>query len=996
MGEKLEVRFLGGVEILRNGQPVTGMLPLKALALLCYLLVTNRPHSRVALAGLLWGEKSEASALTNLRQALTQIRRVLSPYLRISRHTVAFNREAPYWADVEAFEEGIRSGEIGAMKDALALYRGNFLEGFFVRDAPAFDEWAALRREYFHARALEALRALTAHHLGRGEYPLALHYVDRLLALDPWHESAHRQRMLLLARMGRYSEALAQYEACRRILAEEFGVEPSAETQRLYERILVARRMHRRPLPAQPTPFVGREAELDRLSRLLLDPTYRLLTLIGPGGIGKTRLALRAAERCNERFLHGVHFVPLNGLSSATLLPTAILERLGAPARGGTGLTTWLLGYLQDKEMLLILDGFEHLLEGATLLARILETAPDVKFLVTSRKRLGLRWEHLFPVGGLEIPPQGDEGSNLRTYSAARLFLQTAHRVHPDFSLDNGARSVARICRLVGGSPLGIELAASWVQALPVEEIAQRVEQSLDFLTARARDIPPRHRSLRAVFDSSWLLLSEEEQRVFRALSVFRGGFSSEAGAFVARSFPTLLVALEEKSLLHRTGPNRYEVHELLRQYAEEKLREHPEEEVEVRDRHCAYYALFLHDQEARLRQGERRGLEQIAREIDNVRAGWEWAIIRGRVDDLGKAVGMLARFYEVRGWFQDGALLLGKAVDRLRGLERTEAVERALGRLLSRQGFFVRYLGDQNKAYALLKEGLAIALRVGDRWEVGFALNNLGILAAMRGDFEEQRRLFLESLAHYRAAGDRWLEAIVLNNLGIAERLVGKYEEAERFSRESLRLSREIGARRSEARALQNLALVAHGRGNYAEAKRLHQESLAILREEGDLWGTALALGNLGEAARLLGEHAEARRYLEESLDLRRQIGDRSGIAIALSSLGSLARAEGKYPLARQRFGEALRLALEVSAIPLALDVLVEFAEVLIGEGKDEKAVEVLSLPLVHPATEAWVREKAETLLQEIASRLPPEVVAEAQERGKRRTIEAVAEAFL
>jgi len=997
---ELRLRLLGGVEVSLDGEPVGEALSSKPLALLIYLAVTGRPHSRAALAGLLWGERPEVQALTNLRQALAQLRRVVPAHLRVTRRAVAFERGAPYWLDVEAFEGKVREaedisrgGEMGvtALEEALALYRGDLLEGFYVREAPAFEEWVALQREYLRTRALEALHVLAAYYTDRGNYVHALHYVDRLIALDSWQEEAHRHRMLLLARLGRHSEALAQYEACRQILWQEFGVEPSAETQRLYERILAARRVRRHPLPPQPTPFVGREEELEHLARLLADPACRLLTLTGPGGIGKTRLALQAAERSGGQFLHGVHFVPLTALPSALFLPSAILRVLEVSPRGGVDPKASLLGYLRDKEMLLVLDGFEHLLEGAPLLAEILESSPDVKLLVTSRERLNLRWEWVVPVGGLQVPPDG-RAADPEAYSAVRLFLQSARRVHPHFSLEEGVGSVTRICRLVEGSPLGIELAAAWVQTLPAGEVVRRMEQSLDFLRATAQDVPPRHRSLRAVFDSSWRLLSPEEQQVFRRLSVFRGGFDSGAARWVARASAYLLSALEAKSLLRREGTERYVMHETLREYAAEMLRRAPDEETAVRDRHCAFYADLLRQAEARSKQGGAidETVREVEREIENVRAGWAWAVERGRAEDIGKMVGMFARLYEAQGLFKEGLRALDEAVNRLEEVGGGKA-ERIIGRLRAREGLFAYYLGQHERARELAREGLRVAKRHGDRWEAAFALNVLGILAGIRGDYDEERRLFGEALACYRAVGDKGQMAILLNNLGIAERLVGAYDEAERFSRESLEIARALGVRRTEARALQNLALIAYCRGEYREAKRLHEESLRILRKEGDPWGIALALGNMGEAARLLGEYAEARRCYEESLALRRQIGDRWGTAITLSSLGSLACAEGEHRTARRYFGQALRLALEIPALPLALDVLVEFSELLVAQGREESALEVLALCLDHPATEAWVREKAEKRFQEIASRLPPAVVTEARKRGQEREIEAV-----
>ncbi|RLC75358.1 MAG: SARP family transcriptional regulator, partial [Chloroflexi bacterium] len=345
MDEELRLMLLGGVRITRGGTPVTGFVSAKAQALLCYLAVTGRPHFRPALAGLLWGERPEANALMNLRQALTNLRRLFPSHIIVTRHTVAFNRNTPYWLDVEEFESGTRILEsrfriqdsgfkipdslIRDLEKTIKLYRGDFLEGFYVRDAPTFEEWMLVQRERLRALALQALHILTAYYTNRGKYPLALRYITQLLMLAPWQEEAHRQKMLLLARSGQHSAALAQYEICCRILAKELGVEPSAETQALYRRIKAARSIRRNNLPPQPTPFVGREKELAEIARLLANPDCRLLTLIGPGGIGKTRLAIQAAAQNSQHFLHGVWFVPLTSVPSTAFLVPAIAEALG-------------------------------------------------------------------------------------------------------------------------------------------------------------------------------------------------------------------------------------------------------------------------------------------------------------------------------------------------------------------------------------------------------------------------------------------------------------------------------------------------------------------------------------------------------------------------------------------------------------------------------------------------------------------------------------------
>jgi len=989
----IRLRVLGPVQVEQDGKPVHGFESQKALALLCYLALHSHPIPRSHLAALFWGDRPEARGRSNLRRALNNLTSLLPDSLQADRHMVQFRRTPEHQLDVDQFHALMDQGDPGSLAAAVALYRGELLAGLSPANCPDFEAWLAIERERWHQRITWALDQLVTHHMQQGEYRTALDFASRLVALDPWREEAHRQKMLLLARTGQYNAALAQFESCRRILAEELNVEPSPETIALYKRIRTARTTRRHNLPPQPTPFVGRERELQEIRHLLANPECRLLTLTGPGGIGKTRLALRAAAQNSDHFLHGICFVPLAPVPTATLLASAILDALSPPVHSQEEPKTQLLRYLRDREMLLLLDGFEHLREGADLLVEILENAPEVKLLVTSRERLHLRWEWIFEVEGLRIPENGESPlQDLRACGAVQLFLQIALRTHPRFSLEREKTSVISICRSVEGMPLGIELAAAWVRKFPCATIAREIKRNLDFLTTPLQDMPERHHSLRATFDYSWRMLSKEERRTLRKLSVFRGGFRQEAAGFVADASPALLAALEEKSLLRKGVDGRYEMHDLLRQYAEEKLQQVPQERSETQDRHCAYYAAFLHQREASLGNAEREeALEEISEEIENIRAGWTWAITQGKIAEIDRMLESLYLFYEMRSRFREGEEMIRRTVDSLKEAHHLDSDRKTLGRLLIRQGILTYYLGRYRRAQELLEEGLAIARKVGSRREMALALNNLGVVAGLQGDYEEEKRLFRRSLSLYRALGDQRRMAVLLNNLGIAERTLGAYEEARQLSQESLAICRAIGYRRGIARALQNLALVAHCQEAYDEAKRFYQESLDIFRENGDQWGVALTLGNLGDMAYHQGEYEEAQRLLQESLALRREIGEQLGVAIVLNTMGSVARAMGNRQAAGRYFQEALEISAQIPSLFMVMDVLVESAWLLAEEGEAERAIENLAFALQHPATETRTREKAQDLLNRLSARLSPEAATAAQERGRNSKLEDV-----
>ena len=462
------------------------------------------------------------------------------------------------------------------------------------------------------------------------------------------------------------------------------------------------------------------------LTRLLVDPDRRLVTICGPGGMGKTRLALGVAAGQRDRFAHGVCWAPLASLTAPEAMVAGVAEALGFSFYDGDNPLEQLLAYLRRKSLLLVLDNFEHLLEGAPLVSAIVEAAPDVKVLATSRERLGLSGETTYIVDGLEFPgpPDGTLQPSTGkvpalTYSAVELFVQSARRRRPEFEpteteLDN----IVRICRLVQEMPLGLLLAASWIGLLSPQEIAAEISRSLDVLETDLRDVPPRQRSARAVFDHSWRLLDKLEQAVFRQLSVFRGGFTREAAEAVVGASLLLLRNLVNKSFLQRATAERYEVHELLRQYGAVRLAEQPDQEIAVRDRHSRFYAAFLQAREADLTGPHQEStLVTIEADLRNAEVAWHWALKRGQAQLLGQMVDALGLFYEWRGRYQEweklcdltGETLLVRSRNGKIGLAHYDKDVASTGRILAKiltwQARFNWILGDTSKTDQLLRE---------------------------------------------------------------------------------------------------------------------------------------------------------------------------------------------------------------------------------------------------------------------------------------------------
>lgn len=965
---ELQIRLFGGLDIVRGGAPVTGFMSSKAPALLAYLAVTGRPHSRDALAGLLWGDLPDVDAKNNLRQTLSNLRRLLEPHLLITREAVALNPAAPYTLDVEEFERLVadsltqRPPAVDGLRSAVGLYRGDFLSGFFVRDAPAFDEWALPLRARYRELALQALHALTVFHTARAEHIPAIDYATRLLALDAWREEAHRQLMLALARSGQRSAALAQYEACRRILEKEMGVTPSAETTALYERIRAAGDTPRHNLPAPASPLIGRAGELSDIVARLLDSHCRLLTLIGLGGSGKTRLALAAGERLRDAFLNGVWLAPLANVDTGGTLPLALADALGFSPSGGN-VDSELLDYLAEKEALLILDNFEHLAgdDSATrLLAAVLERAPDVKLLLTSRERLNLQSEWLH-----EIRPLGGD-------DAAEVFRHYAGRIAPAESLASEAAqpAVRRICASVGGLPLALALAAGWARAMSPSDIAAALERNMALLATSMRDAPERHRSMQAVFDHSWHLLPPEEMRALAALTVFRSGFTGEAARAVTGASPAVLSSLADKSWVQRASSHRFQLHELARQYAAGKLAG----AQAVLDRHCAYFAEWMAVREPLIRTArQKQVIEELRAEVEDIRLMWQTAVRAGQAEVFDRTLHSMFWAMDVSGRHEEGVRLFGEAVNCLQGRPGSEAVR---GRLLARQGALARLLSKYDEAQAMFIEAEAMSRTAGDASNQAYALRFLGFFLTVRGEVEAGLARMVESLRLYRAVGDLPRVADALISVGIVESRLGHFDRAGQLHREAADILNELGDEMGLAVALNNLGDVAGYRGQSAQALAHHRAAAEIQRRYDDRRDLAESLYNIAGLLIELKQWDEALAAAQEGADLFRERGSRDGLMNALEKAAGALLGRGEVEQALRYFNEAISIGMRLNAEADLLTVLVLGARLLQARGQIADAARLLVSIRRSPAAVAFAVKSAEAAMQE----LPAEAVARAE----------------
>jgi len=912
----LKISLLGHPQFELGGHQVGGFVSEKALALFVYLVLEPGAQPREKLAGLFWGDMPPGRARANLRMAVYNLGQLFPGCLQTSRLNISFDRGVDYWLDVEQFEKVLGTGSDPAtianevLEISLSLYRGDLLEGIYLDGSPDLDEWLLVERERLRQLAQGGFRLYAGRMMHSGFYALALGIWRKLLRLEPWQESAHQGLMLALARSGEYTEALEQYEAFRRLLAEELGVDPMPETTRLYERIRAARDLPvRHNLPPQPTPFIGRKKELKELSELLADPRTRLISVTGPGGTGKTRLALQAGLGGVHNFLNGVFFVPLESLSSPESLPTVIGSALGLSFQGTVPLQNQLIDHLRDREILLILDNFEHILDGANLVAEILAQAPWVKILTTSRQRLSLQEERIFRLSGLECPEGSQEA--WRTYEAVRLFIEAGQRILYNFSPGEDEKSAAlRICRMLEGMPLGIELAAAWVDRLSIGEIASAIEANLGRIATGLRNVPERHRSLEAVFEHSWSLLTDEERRALGRISIFRGGFTSQGAESVAEVSWATLNSLVDKSLLQTTaltdGSWRYRMHELVRQLAHEKLSDKNEEQS-LRENHLAYFLDFCERAAPELAEADQSvGVERIEREYRNLLEALDWSISHEafRLSGLRMA-NSLVQFWEMRGYFREG-------LDKLRAilsLPWTIPAEERVEALVS-TGRLAFLSGELELSCSIYKESIRLCKDAQNAAGLLDSLNGLVAVLTDQGEYNQAAHIGNEALAQARQAGEPDKLALAANNLGLLGWYQGDYPGARRYLEESLAVRRQMGHQLGIGYALNNLALVALDEGETARAQRLLEESLTIRRAIGDRRGTAFVLGNLGIIAQVRGDFKKASELFDEDLAIRRELEDRRYIAHTLCNLGAALQAMGDYARARACFDEGLSIA--------------------------------------------------------------------------------------
>jgi predicted ATPase/DNA-binding SARP family transcriptional activator len=968
MSQRLALYLLGPLKLELNNTPIA-VDRRKVLALMAYLTINREQHTREYLSAMLWPEYDQEKAFTNLRHTLWETQQAIGEgWIIASRDKVGINtdhaEERNIWLDVNHFESLINDSHAqtdislrtSLLVDSAELYRNHFLTGFSLKDAPNFNEWAFAKSEELRHQLSHILNVLSEDYCSLGEAETAIPYAQRLVSLDPLNEASHRQLMQVYLQAGQHNAALKQYQTCEKILRKELGIDPQPETRELYKKIRkgeiksIQSTKQKAPddpqhnLPFQLSKFIGREKELGEIENLIVD--HRLVTLVGTGGIGKTRLSLKVGERLLNKYPDGVWFVELASLNDPTLVPQTVAKLFNIVEGSNESVADKLIRSLRQKNILLILDNCEHLLDASAQLADVfLKNCQNMNILATSREPLSVTGEAQYHIPPLALPDMQQLLEQLLGYESIQLFEERARLVQENFSLTmTNASSIAHICHRLDGIPLAIELAAARVNLLSPEQIAVRLNESFNLLTGGSRTTMPRHQTLRASIDWSWKLLSQPEQITLRRLSVFAGGWTLDAAEAVcagngieSQQVLDVMTQLVAKSLVvvnqEARREKRYRQLEMIREYAREKLVEAGEEES-IHAQHLKYF-LNISEQIERELVGPQQ-MEWYPRandERDNLRAALEHA---GRTDvEAGLYIsGRLWNFWESSDNREGARWLAGF-------LQKPESKDYPLARAkaLYAQGWLLVWFQQFDSAHSAAQECLALYRAGGDQPGEVDGLNLLGYISnvSKKGELNSQR----PALALARSLGDVGRQATALYIMGWDQR---NHKAPFAYWDEAIKLYREVGNWRFLANTLSILGLFLVLEGDIESAQKYLDEANLLFQQLNPKTHQGHLLSAYGQIALLRGDYEQARIYFQEYARIGNESGSRIDYLWANVRLGYVELREGNLTEARQTFSKT---AHEFQKDGYIIGVVVSLecmASLYIAVGKAENAAWLIS----------------------------------------------------
>jgi len=992
---ELKLWLLGSPRIELNGQQID--IPRqKALALLVYITLESENQARDKLATLFWGNSDQSTARASLRRDLSVLNKTLNnEWLDIGRESVGIRRNG-LWIDVHSFQDLIESCGTGfdfpclkTLGTAVDLYTDHFLTGFSLKNAPEFDDWQYFQAENLRQFLYSTLEKLVIGYRQHQQYAEALFYARRWLTMDMLNEEAHHAVVKLYAQNGQQSASIRQYQLYIQTMQDELDVEPSEEMRALYQQItthqfttvsnvsnnkLTPSIVHN--IPIDDILLIGRDDDIQKITEHMLEDTCRLQTLTGTGGIGKTRLANRVGHVIWENTAYNQHFV--NGIFYISLIPSTYPDQLYSTIADTIGIAEnrqvtereRLFNSIGEQHILLILDNFEHLLydsdehdSAQTIIADIFASTSNLKILITSREPLNLQQEWIYPVQGLSFP-DSKSINNPSQSGAVELFVILAKQFNPHFDAEPYWQDIIEICHLVEGHPLAIQLASSRVAILSPTDIVEELRKNLDFLSTMAHDIPQRHRTMRMIFEQTWESLTNNEQQTLLYLANFEGGFRWQAVQYITGANLTTLVDLTNKSIIHRDATGRYRLHELLRQFAGEKLNQSQQKRA-IQNKHSRYYLDFLKQHDPSLHQNQYTdAIKKLNEEVGNIRNAWAYALTQHDFDVIIQVASSLYEFLAVSSRFNEGEAIFrqistmmhdaGVADDMLfrlniyRGVFNAmlgkyslarELLQRSVSQASTRDntkselilsldwlGKVIDIQGDTHEAELLYKESLNISRNSDDARGIASSLYNLGWIAIRHGKYAKAYQHFTESYDYYQLFDNSIGIAHALDGLGMSAFMLGQWAVAESCSSESNRIFERLGDLHGQSRAIAGQGLVAWGLGRsyFTRAKELLEESLMMNRQIDGQVEIARRLTFLGFITNAIGNTSQAEPYFQEALSISRKIGFTFGIPWALSGLGITYLEQGNIKQAQSHLKDALTIAIEDVELPIILDTLV------------------------------------------------------------------------
>lgn len=741
------------------------------------------------------------------------------------------------------------------------------------------------------------------------------------------------------------------------------------------------------------TLLYGRQHDVDQVCMMLRQPEYRLISVVGSGGIGKTHLANQIAQQVQTDFIDGVYFVSLQPLTSAEFIAPTLLEALGQAVHGSSDPKLQVQRYLQDKDVLLILDNFEHLLSATSEIVALLDAAPNLKILLTSREILNVSQEWVWTLTGLGFPQAVDHDDN-QQYAAVKMFTASARHIDPSFDLDAEYEHVIRICQLVEGIPLALKMASSWLRSLTCEQLVEEISRDLDMLSTRMRDVPDHHRSIRTVFDHSWARLSEREQQTITHLSVFRGSFSREAAHYVANASLPLLTALIEKSLLNVDDNGRYSMHALLRQYVHEKLESDSGEADAVYQRVARYYGEFIASlYPGTTNENQLRVTSAFIQEIDNIRGIWSFIPSVLDFKKLRHFVIAINDIYQFKAYYQEGKDVANLLLEQLNLLDDdTKGYYALIMDLKVGLSWFYIRLGQIQKAEIILQDAKALFETYDIMPTKALGANpymGLGIVRTIQGRYDEAIELG-QALVTYSTAIDYEHDIAggwyVLSSVALAK---ANYEDASHAVSLALDAIRQTNDQWFMAYLLNQQGQIAIARRNYATAQRYFEESFNLRKGFDDPESMLVPLTHLGLIAVLQADFDRAISCFERSQNLSKQLGDTGWWIKATEGLGNTYLALENYQQAHMYFIEVLKAITQIELPSLQLQVTSSIARFMIETGDIETGIQYMSLVYNHALTENEIREIAEIALAQYRESVSPTVFATAMNKGQQMRLQ-------